>query len=904
MKCKAKHVDNEPTDAEFVCPHCGRDSRGNLEGFWIDSWDKGAHARCELLHDKDRLICTCGFETSGKDFSDHVGKLRGVTGNPLQPNRLQQFRKAIQDCTIEVVVVGLGYVGLPLAVAFAKAGINVRGVDSDEEKIKLLARNKSYLSTVTDDQIEIASPYLKSLTRSITTPIFPTGSIVPMAFVVCMPTPLTPTREPDLRFVKRAIRDVAECARGGDLVVLESTTYPGTTRELAESLRLVDKDIMVAYSPEREDPGNKNFKLGNTPKLVGGIDVASTFAAQILYEQVCEEVVTVRSPEVAECAKLFENVYRAVNVALVNELKVVCEAGGLDVWDVLEAAGTKPFGFQRFNPGPGLGGHCFLPGTPVMTLEGPIPIERVEVGQLVLTEGGRMREVERTFEHHHAGELVRIKVRGMPAVCMTPDHGIYVARDGRPAKAGRLHYPIQGKTTAELLGVRNKIAAGDLVPKSDLVAWPIATIEHTQKLPTHVTPEYIALAGWYLSEGNLVTTRNLDGSIKSIRVQVSLCGENKEDIAFVKKLLPVVVKQFNDRLPPNPKRLSDVRIQDRGLCIVLRQGCTPLGEQLDKDFGQHAEHKRFPGWLLWGQIGFMNLALRGMFRGDGHAYASGGMMYSTTSMALAYGVASMLDRMNVKYTLEQADRPNRLTAYAVKVRNGPDAARLSALIDFPLKCAPGRGSENIVDRGDGYLYRHVSSIEFEDYEGPVHNLQVADTRKYVVPIGMVSNCLPCDPFYLSSWAKKHGTSSRFIELAGEINNAMPLRVADRVQQALNDRRKALKDSSVLVLGLAYKENVDDTRESPAMAIMDILAERGARLMYHDPHVPVLRPTKRFGHGLKGHESVRLDAQILRAVDCVLVVTAHNEIDWDLVVNEAELIVDTRNVLDGLRVVKA
>lgn len=260
-----------------------------------------------------------------------------------------------------VGVVGLGYVGLPLAAAFAAAGLRVTGIDVDATKLSELTAGRSYIEDVPDTQI---APTAGEFTWSDD---FAALAAVD-AVVIAVPTPLTPNREPDLSALDAAGRAVGEVLREGQLVVLESTTYPGTTRErlaplLERSGLKAGTDFHVAFSPERIDPGRTDFTLRTTPKVIGGDGEEASARARALYERICDEIVEVSAPEVAEMTKLLENTYRAVNIALVNELAMICDRMGVDVWEVVDAAATKPFGFASFKPGPGLGGHC-LPVDP------------------------------------------------------------------------------------------------------------------------------------------------------------------------------------------------------------------------------------------------------------------------------------------------------------------------------------------------------------------------------------------------------------------------------------------------------------------------------------------------------------------------------------------------------------
>jgi len=288
-----------------------------------------------------------------------------------------------------VAVMGLGYVGLPLVRVYLEAGFKCIGYDVDEAKVESLLAGHSYINYIGGDWISAA----------VTDGRFrPTSSPAVLAeadcILICVPTPLSESRDPDLRFVEATATTLAPVLRPGQLVVLESTTYPGTTRDvvapiLATSGLEIGTDVFLAYSPEREDPGNRDFGTGTIPKVVGGYNEASLELACALYRAAIEEVVPVSSLEVAEACKILENTYRSVNIALVNELKIILDRMGVDVWEVIDAASTKPFGFQRFTPGPGLGGHC-------------IPIDPFYLAWVARKHGVNTRFIELAGEINHS----------------------------------------------------------------------------------------------------------------------------------------------------------------------------------------------------------------------------------------------------------------------------------------------------------------------------------------------------------------------------------------------------------------------------------------------------------------------------------------------------------------------
>jgi UDP-N-acetyl-D-glucosamine dehydrogenase len=262
---------------------------------------------------------------------------------------------------MRIGIIGLGYVGLPLAVAFAENGDEVVGLDVDTRKVEALNAGRSYIEDVPDSVLAPLSERLRATTRYA-------DLAACEAVIICVPTPLTDSREPDLTYLLDSAEQLATVVQAGQLVVLESTTYPGTTRErlqpiLEESGLRVGTDLHLAFSPERIDPGRTDYTVRTTPKLVGGITPECTARARDLYARICDHVVVLSAPEAAELSKLLENIFRSVNIALVNELAQLCDRLGIDVWEVVDAAATKPFGFMRFDPGPGMGGHC-LPVDP------------------------------------------------------------------------------------------------------------------------------------------------------------------------------------------------------------------------------------------------------------------------------------------------------------------------------------------------------------------------------------------------------------------------------------------------------------------------------------------------------------------------------------------------------------
>ncbi|RAP34142.1 UDP-N-acetyl-D-glucosamine dehydrogenase [Candidatus Marinamargulisbacteria bacterium SCGC AG-410-N11] len=266
------------------------------------------------------------------------------------------FKEKIETKTLHIGIIGLGYVGLPLGIEFSKNGFNVTGFEKNAQKASLINQQKSYIPDISDQ--EVADCVDQKLFRATTD----FSNIRTMdVLIICVPTPLSKTKDPDLSYVVNSIQTIKQYAKKGQLIVLESTTYPGTTEEIIVpelSEFTIGTDIFLAFSPERVDPGNETYKIKNTPKVIGGVTEACTQVSELLYSQAIDQVIPVSSTKAAEMVKLLENTFRSINIGLANELALMCDKLDVDVWEVIEAAATKPFGFMPFYPGPGLGGHC------------------------------------------------------------------------------------------------------------------------------------------------------------------------------------------------------------------------------------------------------------------------------------------------------------------------------------------------------------------------------------------------------------------------------------------------------------------------------------------------------------------------------------------------------------------
>ncbi len=275
-----------------------------------------------------------------------------------------QLEEKIKNKTAEIAVIGLGYVGLPLAVEFAKTGFNVSGIDTDIDRVNNVKNAIAYILDVDINELKCLVEN-KSLTATVDFRKLKMADVI----IICVPTPLKRRNQPNINYIKAALKQIRRYLRKGQLIILESTTYPGTTDEVIlpalESTGLkCGKDFFLVFSPERIDPGNEKFPLSKIPKVVGGVTEESSRLFKLLYENIIEKIVVVSSPRAAETVKLLENTFRLVNIGLVNEMSMICHKMNLDIWEIIDAARTKPFGFMPFYPGPGVGGHC-IPKDPL-----------------------------------------------------------------------------------------------------------------------------------------------------------------------------------------------------------------------------------------------------------------------------------------------------------------------------------------------------------------------------------------------------------------------------------------------------------------------------------------------------------------------------------------------------------
>lgn len=914
----------------------------------------------------------------------------------------------ITERRARIGVIGLGYVGLPLLVEFAHNGFDSTGFEVDETKAAEINAGRSYIGDVPSSAVkELAeNKQLRATTdfqhlRDCD------------AIIICVPTPLRKTKEPDVSYILAAAEEIQKNLRRGQLIILESTTYPGTTDEVLlpmfeETGLKLDEDFLLAFSPERVDPGNPQFQTHNIPKVVGGSTDASTEAASHLYAQIVKEVFSVSSARVAETAKLLENTFRAVNIGMANEMARLCYALGIDTWEVIRAAATKPFGFMPFYPGPGIGGHCLV-GSETVAVRGATgeqirPLAELFEEQASASQarkfpagGGEViyqpqlkalsldaetqlpawKPVRYLFRRKTEGAVVTIRTSDNRCLTVTDQHPMLVSDEGgnvrqifaKDLSVGdrlpihHLPAPVMGgeideveSSTLDLLPLlppeliskirvriigdewrthratlRKRLSATavqefvrqDYVPLADYLELEKAgelRLDHkalllytgrgpsTTSFPCILkfTPEFARLVGYYLAEGCTTTERGRE------RVRFSFHRKETEFINDVCALLDTELGLKTSLHHSSIDQVTHIRVASPvfGWLLIDALKC-----------GRRSTEMRVPDVLMSASPLHRSELLKGLLRGDGDVYVRTGEQsyekngrtyrhwnataevgYFSSSPQLFQQVVYLLQALGFTPTFKRSKPHLQMKGreQLLRVRGwlGEKGARLENYFDASRRTTCSKTFKHL-----GQLTTvPVKSIEIKCPEKPieVYSVEVDDTHTFATSYGIyVHNCIPLDPHYLSWKARQHGFDSRFIGLAEEVNSRMPEHVVQLVADGLNDAEKPLKGSRVLLLGVAYKKDINDVRESPALSIIDLLRSKGARVAYHDPFVAEVRfddaHTQGGGDPL---QSITLTDEELRAADCVVIVTDHSEINYRRVTELAPLVVDTRNALNG------
>ena len=910
-----------------------------------------------------------------------------------------ELKNLIAEKQAQIGVIGLGYVGLPLIIEFALKNFPTVGFEVDTKKVDALNKGISHIVDVSSENVQKAISAAKFTATTDFSALKDCDVII-----ICVPTPLRKTKDPDMSYILAAGDEIKKYARRGQLVILESTTYPGTTDEVLQPMieeagLKLDEDFLLAFSPERVDPGNPQFQTHNITKVVGGVGKDSTDVSAELYAHIVENVHAVSSARVAEACKLWENTFRAINIGMANEMAKVCNALNIDTWEVVRAAATKPFGFMPFYPGPGIGGHCLLGKETVVVRDEKG--ERVEnLTELFEKESAKNRV--RKFEVHGSDVIYQPNLQTLSVDMKTNERTWkpveYLFRrktdastvkittsDNRQVTVTDLHPMLVADENGKLQQVFAKdLQAGDRLPihvsdiaetnfanpKIDLLtslpkekhekirvrinndAWKthrevlkenlgaentwefirqdylplniFIAIEDKLNIPrenlrlctgrgpsatifpavVEITPNAARLIGYYLAEGCSSFEK------ENWRIRLTFNRDEKE---FINDVVSVLENEFGVNCSINnnsPDYVTQIRVASAMFGFLLTEVL---------QCGKGSTEMAIPDVLIGASTAHRQELLKGLMRGDGDVYVKVGSQtyakngktytnhsataevgYFTSSPKLMQQVVFLLQDLGFTPTFKRSKPHLQMKGHAqvsrLKDWLGEKGAKLQNYFDNSRKIVSSKTFKKL----GNLMTVPVKSIEIALTKNPidVFSVEVKENHTFATSYGIfVHNCIPLDPHYLSWKARQHGFDSQFITLAEQINSSMPKYVAGLVRDALNDNEKSVKGAKILILGVAYKKDIDDMRESPALSVIDLLRSRGAEVVYHDDFVDEVTFDHSYtigdGEPLFNHE---LTDDLLKSADCVVICTEHSGVDYKRVCELASVIVDTRNAL--------
>ena len=909
-----------------------------------------------------------------------------------------ELKNLITEKRARVGVIGLGYVGLPLIIEFALKGFPTIGFEVDTRKVETLNQGASHIVDVPSENVQktIAD---EKFTATTDFSLLKECDVI----IICVPTPLRKTKDPDMSYILAAGEQIKKYARRGQLVILESTTYPGTTDEVLQPIieeagLKLDEDFLLAFSPERVDPGNPQFQTHNITKVVGGVGQDSTEVSALLYSQIVENVHAVSSARVAEACKLWENTFRAINIGMANEMAKVCNALNIDTWEVVRAAATKPFGFMAFYPGPGIGGHC-LAGKETVVVRDKSGKRIENLAELFERESAKSRV--RKFEVHRSDviykprlealsinmetnkaewkpveylfrrktdvNLVKVTTSDNRTVTVTDLHPMLVTnengkltevfakdlKEGNRLPIHQVQENIQSENVrVDLLGfisarsaekIRVCLKKGSFydfreVLKKHISAekvWELSKVNYlslkdfweaekdlnisrenlilrtgrgnsASSFPAvvEITPNVARLIGYYLAEGCATTEKGNE------RIRFSFhCKETE----FIEDVCETLKAEFDVKTSLTHSKVDQV--------THIRAASALFGWFLVEVLkcGKRSTEMQIPEVLLNSSTLHKTEFLKGLLRGDGdvyvksgvHSYEKNGKVYQHRNTTAEVGYFSSSPKLfqQVIYLLqEQGFTPTfKRTKPHLQMKGreqlerlsnwlGEKGAKLQTYFANNLRKVKSKTFKSFGE----IMTVPVKTIEIIKTTKPfeVFSVEVADNHTFATSYGVfVHNCIPLDPHYLSWKARQHGFDSQFITLAEQINSGMPRYVAGLVRDALNDNEKSIKGAKILILGVAYKKDIDDMRESPALSVIDLLRSRGAEVVYHDAFVPEVTFDHAYtigdGEPLYNQE---LTDELLKSADCVVICTEHSGVDYKRVCELSKVIVDTRNAL--------
>lgn len=910
-------------------------------------------------------------------------------------NTAKKLIEKLKSKKAKIAVIGLGYVGLPLAIEKAKDGFTVIGIDRNIDRVNKVNRGICYIPDVVEEGMDklVKKGRLKAVNN------FRVLRNVD-AICICVPTPLDENKDPDISYIKYVTKEIAKYLRKGQLVSLESTTYPGTTEEivlpaLQKSGLKVGRDFFLCFSPERVDPGNKTFKLKNTPKIVGGVTPVCGIVAKTLYGQIIDNVKVVSSPKVAEMEKLLENIFRSVNIALVNEIAILCKKMGIDVWEVVDAASTKPYGFMPFYPGPGIGGHCLSKDEVIFIKDNDNNIQTVKIGEFVgdldnkysvlnhklkdislfkpcnvqalsydmKNNSFEYKDIQLMSKRAYNGEMRLIHTEDGRKISVTDKHPmlIYDTKNGLMIKMAKdiqkgdrlpinLSLPEENGLYQHKIDLieyfkQNREKSGGLrikfldinLKKNKEILYPFLRkysknynykdfflsnslpfsafidIENANVIPINreslllctgrgpsynnikaiivLNEDFMRLLGYYLSEGCITIEK------KTIRTRFTFNRKEQYIIKDLENILDKIKIKYSV-YKSKVYQADCLKVSSKVFGILIKDilKC-----------GNDSYSMKIPSICFNTPSSYRSALLSGILRGDAGVNHSRGKMsyiknnkhynsryntasieYFTISPILYQQVIVLAQSLGFIPSFKKDGKTVRFYGYEQLKEMKPlflgdKKNKIDDYIAYNEKVLKNKTFK----RHGSFASVGVKEITSKQGE-EVYSMEIADTNTFITSYGIIThNCIPLDPIYLAWKAKKYDFRTEFIELAAKINEAMPEYVVRLVVDGLNKRGKSIKDSKILVLGAAYKKDINDWRESPSLKIIELLKKQNARVFYNDPYIPSVKIKDKIW------KSTKLSKEIIKKADCVLIATDHSCYNYADIVKDAKLIVDAR-----------
>jgi len=931
----------------------------------------------------------------------------------------------IKNKKAKVAVIGLGYVGLPTAVEIARAGYKVSGIDVKKQRVDSVNKGISYI-------LDVPSEELKKVVKSKGLIAFDNYQPLKKAdiILICVPTPLDKNKVPDVSYIISTAEEIARFLRKGQLVVLESSTYPGTTREiilprLEENKLKVGRDFFLAFSPERIDPGNKKYTFKDVSRVVGGITKKCTQLATEFYRNFIKAgVMSLSSTETAEMTKILENTFRLVNISMINELALFCGKMGIDIWEVIEAAKTKPYGFMPFYPSPKIGGHCF-DSNQILIVEKENSVEFIKIADLyqhvyqntILTKAALKNKtkipalVSASFPNSSAlnftnspdfeisipnnlkilsydlktqkpvfgsvkmltkreeNNLYAIQGAHSHKLKVTDKHPVVVYKNNKfsikfakdlkggenlvvlrnlpstALKAKRITIDLIdeiSKVSPELLKrikmrpTERKVEELESILRKIGVDWYKRSLfRQSNSLPAsfflkneknlglkrneiylcmgqgpssskirnmfEIDKDFARLIGYYLGEGCLTEEKTTK------RIRFTFNSNEKFYIADLKQIL-------------NKKNIKYSCYQDKNWQSFHVKVSSEILGVLFKNIlscGKNCYEMKIPSQLFLSNKTLRKEVLAGILRGEGGVYHVNKKseylknhkkyFHNSNSICVSFYSSSPTLFEQVQLILHEMGifpRLCRKREQLLEIGGSQNLKKISEIfggekekkIDDYIKNVRKEINYKKVKIYQNFITLKIEKIIKEPVK-EVFSLEVEPTNTLITTSGIIAhNCIPLDPFYLSYKAKEYNFWTRFIELAGEINEQMPHYVITRMITVLNRNKKPLKGSRILVWGVTYKKDIADPREAAVYEIVPDLLKKGAKVDYFDPFIPKIELRNGRLDRPQVLRSIKYNPACLKNYDLVLILTDHSGFDYNELAKKSKLVVDTRNAI--------